>query len=84
MEELVLEPGVVVSQEQAAGAVQRPQVWPRAWKEQAVASVASEDAALEKALREVERERYLQEVHREVAVALVGFYVDPFNGQSRW
>ena len=83
MKELVLEQGVAGSQEQPAGAVQSPQVWPRAWKEQAVASV-SEDASLEKALRAVERERYLQEVRREVAVALVGFYVDPFNGQSRW
>ena len=43
-----------------------------------------EDAQLEKALRAVERDRYLAEHRRVADVLLAGFSLNPFDANGRW
>jgi hypothetical protein len=45
------------------------------------AAAASEDVALEKALKAVEREQYLSQVKLETDVALFAYCIDPFSGR---
>jgi hypothetical protein len=41
----------------------------------------SEDAALDKALKAVEREQYLRQVKLETDVSMFGYSIDPFSGR---
>ena len=49
-----------------------------------LSDAAAAETPLDEALREVDRERHLQELRRRIDVALAGYVTSPFDASGRW